>query len=416
MLKIHNLTPDSFHNKYFLTQDKATTLSDYSWLLNIPFSFDEDSYLCEVELPKGWHKPDLKAIDWEYLSKNKSKKLILTHRVIYSLPNYIDDLNDLVIKYDLKDRVFWLSMNPCDFKHKDKINFKLLFLDSLVHVLFEWSVYYFYYYFKYKNKLNITNNYKLSIQDSRFNFLSPINDIKKHNRISFGECNKYFFSVSKSQKAHRLLATYLLHKDIDNSKSIITHHGFKSPSFDIDAYLRAYADRLDHFDIDINALLKFKDFRGDSLGDVNIPEEDVHTHIATTTSKAFQVAYSSCLTQFVNESTSNETEIFISEKTWSNYLFGRPFIINGNKGSLYYLNKYYGFKSFDGIFNEKYDLMDSYVDRVYYGVDEMKKFCSLDFKEAKKRVESFEEIYKHNYRTFMSLNFSDIFMRIFRGI
>ena len=54
MIKIHNLTPNTFHHRYFLTQCESTTLSDYCWLLGIPFSFDEDSYLCEVELPKGY--------------------------------------------------------------------------------------------------------------------------------------------------------------------------------------------------------------------------------------------------------------------------------------------------------------------------------------------------------------------------
>tara|TARA_Y100001972_G_scaffold34446_2_gene42749 strand:+ start:5907 stop:7160 length:1254 start_codon:yes stop_codon:yes gene_type:complete len=417
MIKIHNLTPNTFHHRYFLTQCESTTLSDYCWLLGIPFSFDEDSYLCEVELPKGYdNKLNFKDIDWSFLAKNKSKKLILTHRIIYSLSDYIDELNDIILKYDLKDQVFWLSMNPHDFKHKDNINFKLLFLDSLVHVIFEWSVYYFFYYFKYQDKINITSNYNIPISDSRFNLPYPINEIKRHKRLKFKKCNKYFFSASKMQKAHRLLATYLIHNNIRSSESIITQHGVEVLPQDVNSYLYDFADRLDHFNIDINELIKFKDFRGGSFGEESIPEENVATDIVSTTSQAFQEVFKSCLIQYVHESTSNEVEIYISEKTWANYLFGRPFIINGNKGSLHYLNKYYGFKSFGDIFDESYDLMDNYVDRVYYGVEQLQKFCSLDFDEAKRRVKSLEDVYDHNYKVLTSLDFRKIFMRTFDDV
>lgn len=411
MLKIHNLTPSSFHTHFQVTQSPATTLSDYSWALGLPFSFDESSYLCEVEFPKGSDiQLDLSLIDWVYLSKNKSKKLILTHRIIYPLDRYITQLNEIILKHDLKGRVFWLSMNPHDFKLKNICEFELLFLDSLTHVILEFNIAVQRNYFKARGKFNLSNDYTISARDPSLFNVSLFNDIESLGRIPFINSTNYFLSASRVQKAHRLLSTYLLNQ-IDNSKSIITFHGFSEEHNIIDNYLLSQKDHFDKHKINFDDVISFKNFRGQSIGD-----EATTVRNPGSTSQSFQDAIESCLFQYVNESTSNEIEIFITEKTWANYLFGRPFVMNGNKGTLTYLNKYYGFKSFDGLFDESYDLMDNFVDRVYYGVEEVKKLCSLDFYEAKKQVESLESIYEHNFNIFKSINFAQKFLRIFDGI
>ena len=70
----------------------------------------------------------------------------------------------------------------------------------------------------------------------------------------------------------------------------------------------------------------------------------------------------------LTRATSNQSEIFVTEKTWINYAHGKPFILNANKNMLTWLDKYYGFKSFPMLFDESYDNKDTFVDRVFYGV------------------------------------------------
>ena len=104
------------------------------------------------------------------------------------------------------------------------------------------------------------------------------------------------------------------------------------------------------------------------------------------------------------------------EKIWLNYAHGKPFILNGNKNTLLYLSKYYGFKSFSGIFDESYDSMDNFVDRVHFGVEELTKFCSLSFEDAKSKVKKLQKVYDHNYNIFHSINHKERFLKIFKNV
>ena len=88
MIKIHNLTPDIFRHNERETQ-KYTMISDYCQVGGISFLFDETSYLCEVELPITLDET-LKSnlfdyIDWDYLAKNPSKKIVLKIIIINSI-------------------------------------------------------------------------------------------------------------------------------------------------------------------------------------------------------------------------------------------------------------------------------------------------------------------------------------------
>ena len=91
MIKVHDLTPAAFrYNQRDLQY--CTMISDYCQVGGINFLFDESSYLCEVELPitldETMKSNLLDYIDWDYLAKNASKKIVLTHRIIYNLEEF----------------------------------------------------------------------------------------------------------------------------------------------------------------------------------------------------------------------------------------------------------------------------------------------------------------------------------------
>ena len=366
--------------------------------------FDEDSNLCEVELPKqetfeGWTRNSdlLYQIDWNYLSKHTSKKLIITHRIIYNLPNYIDSLNELVLRYNLQDRVYWLTFNPVEYKYKHLCRFKLLYLDSLTNVFFESKV-------TIKREANVGRINLGSYHQFSYGFTPQENNFTK---FSIDTCDKHFMSSSRVAKAHRLFATYLINNKIENSKGVVTYHGIEDKETDQFEYLNSHKDYFNSFNIDIDEVINFSSFRGEVFDDVTMATFQENLQ------QSYLDNYKRCLVNYVNESTSNEVEIFITEKTWVNYAHGRPFILNGNKNTIKWLEKYYGFKSFSSLFDESYDDRDNFVDRVYYSVEELVKFCRLELKEAKQKVLSIQQVIDHNYNIINSLNHTERFLKIF---
>ena len=398
MLKIHNLTPDHFHHKYYLSNEKATMISDYCWRLGVAFAFDDSSNLCEVELTKEDFVVDsLLEIDWAYLQKNVNKKLIITHRTIISLEIVYKTLNDLVEKYNCADRVWWYSINPLDFKLKSNLKFNLAFLDSFTNVFCE--AYILAQYHSRRNKLT----WSLFEDESVYY-------VKQRD---FSKSANYYLSSSHTTKSHRLLSTYLIKDRIGFEKGRVSFLGLgkwhPAQEFnDHTKYLIEQKDKLLSYNIDVEELLEFQKFRAYL--------DDPEATPAACMKSSYLDILESCLVNFVNEATSNNLEIFITEKTWQNYAIGRPFILNGNKGALQYLNRYYGFKSFDPIIDETYDLKDNFIDRTYYAVDALFKFCSLPFSEAKSKIESLSEVFDHNFNVFNSIDHKGKFLRMFDGI
>ena len=409
MIRVHDLTPDIFYQRNLLSTQKATMISDYCQVSGIDFAFDEDSYLCEVELPKMWNKTIknlelnlLDYIDWNYLSKNPSKKLILTHRIIYNLQDYLEKLNEISLKHNLTERLFWYTFNPLDFKFKDKCRFKLIFLNSITNVFYEGWIYKIFMCNRDSQELYEFQKYRYGFEPKDSNF----------EKLDVSRCDKYFMSSNRQEKAHRLLSTYLIDKNIESDKGILTYHGVEDVHLDMHTYLKNYQSILNDQGVNLKDLLNFRSFRRIPENENLYPKNHWYQSLRSTYINLFE----RCLVTYVNESTSNENEIFVTEKTWLSYAHGKPFILNANKNMLTWLEKYYGFKSFPMLFDESYDNRDNFVDRVCYGVDELTKFCSLSFEDARERVKSVQKILDHNYNVFYSLNHKENFLRIFDGI
>lgn len=403
MIKIHDLTPDTFRHNERESQ-KFTMISDYCKVSGIDFLFDESSYLCEVELPITLDETIksnlLDYIDWDYLANNASKKIVITHRIIYNLEDYRDKLNEISLKYNLSERLFWYTFNPLDFKLKDKCDFKLLFLDSLSNVFYEALSYKTYVCSIFSQKLYEVQKYNYGFEPKDSNF----------KKLDLNLCNKYFISSCWHAKAHRLLSTYLINKNIDFNKGIISYHGIYDEYLDMDEYLSNHQMNLNNHNIDLQEVLDFRSFK-------KVIDDDNFENVWFNSLRhSYLDHYEKCLINYVNESTSNESEIFITEKTWINYAHGKPFIINANKNTLTWLNKYYGFKSFPMLFNESYDNKDNFVDRVCYGVEELTKFCNLSFQDAKNKVKGLQKTLDHNFKVFYSINHKDRFLKIFKEI
>ena len=77
MLEVHNLTPDNWFGKpFWVLEDRVTMIGDFTWFYDIPFRYNEKSNLCEFECRYYTSlSEDFANIDWQFLKKNKSKKI-----------------------------------------------------------------------------------------------------------------------------------------------------------------------------------------------------------------------------------------------------------------------------------------------------------------------------------------------------
>lgn len=92
-------------------------------------------------------------------------------------------------------------------------------------------------------------------------------------------------------------------------------------------------------------------------------------------------------------------EDMISEKTFKCILLKRPFIRLGMPQSLQKL-KEWGFKTFDGLlFDESYDSMDNFYDRLNNILPQVEKWLNTPFEDLKQKINSskVQEILDHNY-------------------
>ena len=96
--------------------------------------------------------------------------------------------------------------------------------------------------------------------------------------------------------------------------------------------------------------------------------------------------------------------IFITEKTWRSVYYKRPFILMGNYGTLNYL-KQLGYKTFEHLWSEDYDIIGNNDIRVDSTLNILKHFCernTLEQLHDKIYSDQTQSILEHNYNLFCS--------------
>lgn len=97
-------------------------------------------------------------------------------------------------------------------------------------------------------------------------------------------------------------------------------------------------------------------------------------------------------------------EDIISEKTYRNFYYKKPFIRFGEPGGLHVLREQYGFKTFDGVlFDESYDQMTDYHERMQAIVDQIKHILdnyTVEQFQQKILSDPVQEILEHNHRQY----------------
>lgn len=97
----------------------------------------------------------------------------------------------------------------------------------------------------------------------------------------------------------------------------------------------------------------------------------------------------------------------LTEKTFKAIALEMPFVLVAPAGSLAYLREY-GFKTFEGIFDESYDIETDDIRRIEKVADLLKHLNNLSIPERQKIHQACLPIVEHNYYHFYSGRFADI--------
>ena len=97
----------------------------------------------------------------------------------------------------------------------------------------------------------------------------------------------------------------------------------------------------------------------------------------------------------INETHQPDDTVFITEKTYRSINYCRPFVINGDTGSLQYL-KEMGFKTFDEFWDESYDTDDDHT-KITKISKIVEYVCGLDIRELQTLYEEMLPTLEHNY-------------------
>jgi len=106
--------------------------------------------------------------------------------------------------------------------------------------------------------------------------------------------------------------------------------------------------------------------------------------------------YNDCWINIATESMPHiENDLFITEKTFKPMLQLQPFMVQGNKGTLEYL-KYKGYRTFEKLWSEKYDQMDTWQERTDAILANLRQWCSLTLEEKQAKIKLVWEDLLHN--------------------
>jgi hypothetical protein len=97
----------------------------------------------------------------------------------------------------------------------------------------------------------------------------------------------------------------------------------------------------------------------------------------------------------------------LTEKTFKAIALEMPFVLVAPAGSLAYLREY-GFRTFEGIFDESYDTETDDIRRIEKVTDLLKHLNNLSVAERHEIHQACLPIVEHNYRHFYSGKFADI--------
>lgn len=192
-------------------------------------------------------------------------------------------------------------------------------------------------------------------------------DSKLEVTHDYAKKDKWFLNYNRVLRTHRcqLVAELKLRS--------LTEHGLVSFVPNGEFYQGFTQTVEDILDADNNVSPEYKEKYIPLLQDRMVIDD----YNITTNGPVIADHYETTILSVVTETTWNQKEIFISEKTFKAIANGHPFIIVGPAGFLKKLREL-GFKTFTGVLNEYYDEVEDHNSRLAAVADEIQRLCNLD--------------------------------------
>jgi len=143
------------------------------------------------------------------------------------------------------------------------------------------------------------------------------------------------------------------------------------------------------------------------------PHNNLEIYYTQNTAKSHYSAdfdtkdYNTTDIEIVLETLFDDSRLHLTEKSLRPIACGQPFVLLATHGSLAYLRKY-GFKTFDEIIDESYDLIQDPVDRMSAVVSTMKQIANWNDAQYKNNMKKLQAIAEYNRQHF----FSDTFFNL----
>jgi len=305
-------------------------------------------------------------IGWEKLKNAKSVLFINRKECWFDWESY-DKLNELIGKYNLDPKKFYLGNHDLNFKE----NFESWVSSNDYVRLSEHDIY----PPKHKNLILLDNvfgfdNMYFLQYDSFLSHKNKIRDI-----IYNSNPKKLFMSLNGMKRPHRkMLVDFLRENNLFDS-------GYVSVAWE-----GLYLD-------------------GDSLFIEDSGQPQLHPGFDIKTDNLNSFFDESFFTIVVDTSTSIDNDWYKPLAfNWDKYrclFYGHPFILMSNKGTLKYL-KSLGYETFPEIFDESYDEIDDWKERVEFVCSEVKRVCNLDKNELRNIFEKVHDKVIYNRRNFLN--------------
>jgi hypothetical protein len=111
----------------------------------------------------------------------------------------------------------------------------------------------------------------------------------------------------------------------------------------------------------------------------------------------------------VAETVFSDSKIHVTEKTFKPMVMKQPFIVLAGPGTLQYL-KNYGFRTFDCVWDETYDLEQDHDTRLIKIINIIKDLSNKSDKEFKEIIDKCWDIVDYNHKYFYSDIFEDVLL------
>jgi hypothetical protein len=239
-------------------------------------------------------------------------------------------------------------------------------------------------------------------KNSNFGIINDLGYLSEEIQIS--ELNNFrekkFLSFNKTtDKPHRasLLHEYLMNNYSDSYFSFINKLEYLGDIPNI-------GDIRDNYDF-YNSKLPIE-------LDTQLTSNKTSFNVSSTFKK--ELFLNSCI-NIVTETSFENNELFVSEKVLKPILMFQPFIMLGPYHYLKHIKERYGFKTFSEFWDESYDEIEDYRERLYVIINLIREFNNKSIQELNEIYQKTKDICIYNRRLLDSMEL-DSFPQIFKQI